>query len=110
MTGGHDKFYDRREASFDKLRTALLQGGAFERCLEQYPDLKFEELEDEISGLLETASQKDRMELNFKLGLLRSLRYSVAGSRHCLVLGGVGGLRELYEGKRLVAPLKTLKS
>ncbi len=71
---------------------------------DQFADLKFEDLKTQLERRLLTATLEERTRLNFDLALFRDLRYAVAGSRHCLKLGVVNNIRELYEGQRLLEP------
>ena len=71
---------------------------------DQYPDLTFSALKAELAARAGQATLKDRTELNFDLALCRDLHYAVASPRHCLILGQVNNLRELYEVYRLMLP------
>ena len=92
----------RRQEGIERLLDWVRGGAALQSLIEQYPDLTFEELEGEVGSLVHKATPTQRIDLHFKLALLRSLRYSVATSKHCLILGAVNGVRELYEGQRLL--------
>ena len=101
---------DRRQEGIDRLLDWVRGGASLQSLVEQYPDLKFDAVEAEVKSLIKKATATQRLDLHFKLALLRSLRYSVATSKHCLILGAVNGVRELYEGQRLLDQTKVSKT
>ncbi len=69
-----------------------------------HDDLEVSDLKTDLDKRLASADLVNRTHLNFDLALYRSLRYASASSKHCLVLGAVNNLRELYEGYRITHP------
>ena len=104
---GQDKLKPAdRESGIAALMDYIKGGSDYGSIFEAYPDLTFDDLEREILAAIPKATVSEREQLHFNLALCRSLRYAVASSRHCLILGAVNGIRELYEGNRLTRPLQ----
>ncbi len=107
MTGHHYLSPSKRDAAIKRLLDHVRGGGDAGEVFDDYPGLDFGELEASVAGKIRSAGPAERHSLHFDLALLRSLRYSVASSKHCLVLGAVNGIRMLYEGVRLVTQSDT---
>lgn len=104
---GHDKIKpDDRQEGIDRLKDYLKGGADYGSIMEKQSDIECSDLKDETEGMLDGASPAKRPELHFQLALYRSLRYSVASAKHCLVHGAVGGIHELAQGQRLMAQQK----
>jgi hypothetical protein len=100
---GHQSINPKeRQEGIDRLLDHLRSGAPLGSIIELYASLDFEEVKAAAEKLISTVKPATRAELHFTLALLRGLRYSVASSKHCLRLGAVNGVRELYEGQRLV--------
>lgn len=94
---------DRKEAIDTLLDT--LQGTPDQKSVyDDYSDLQLTDMKSELTSKLGSATLKDRDQLHFDLALYRSLRYAAVGSKHCLVLGAINNIRELYEGQVLRHP------
>jgi DNA-binding transcriptional MerR regulator len=102
MTGHHSTDSDIRQEGIDRLLDHIRAGTPLGNIIELYEDLSFAEVEARAAQLVAERLPEERQELHFQLALLRSLRYSVASSKHCLRLGAINGVRELYEGQRLL--------
>ncbi len=99
----HDKIKpDERQEGIDRVRDYLKGGAEYGSIIEQQSNLEFSDLKQEAEAMLASPSPAKRPELHFKLALYRSLKYSVAGSKHCLIHGAVGGIHELAQGQRLM--------
>lgn len=105
MTGHQYLSPADRQKGIDNILDHLRGGRPLASIIEDYPSLDFAQLEGEVKGLIKSATPDQRQTLHFRLALLRSLRYSVASAKHCAVLGAVNGVRELYEGQRLLQQL-----
>lgn len=104
MSNGADKYSpDDRATAIDAVVDAIQGTVDVSSPYDAYSSLELPELKEELKGLL-GQDLTVRTELQFKLALYRSLRYAAASSKHCLVLGAVNNIRELYEGIRLLYP------
>lgn len=102
MTGHDSTDQAVRQAGIDRLLDHIRGGVPLQSLYEAYADLSFAEVEAACQELVRTVTPINRHQLHFQLALLRSLRYAVASSKHCLRLGAINGVRELYEGQRLL--------
>ena len=93
-----------REAAYSDTLDRIQGADDLVSVYDQYADLQLSDLKKKLETRLGQATVGSRSALNFDLALYRSLRYAVASSRHCLVLGEVNNIRELYEGYRLRYP------
>lgn len=104
MSNGADKYQpDDRATAIDEVMDVIQGTTDTTSVYDAYSSLSLPELKSEIESMLQ-GDLTQRTELHFKLALYRSLRYAVASSKHCLVLGAVNNVRELYEGIRLMYP------
>lgn len=102
---GVDKFEAKeRDAGLASVLDYIKGASEYGSLYDDLGDLQASELKASLEKQISTATPAQRAKLNFDLALLRSLQYAVASSRHCLVLGVVNGVRELYEGSRLTGP------
>jgi len=104
MNHSHKFEPDKRKSAMDLVLDYILGTEDTVSVYDQFPDLTFESLKQELASRAASATLKERTQLNFDLALCRDLHYGVATSRHCLILGQVNNLRELYEVYRLMLP------
>jgi hypothetical protein len=104
---GHDKTKpDERETAITRQKDALKGSVDQGSIVEQYSDLTFSDLKAKAEEGVTGGTTADRPLVHFNLALYRSLRYSTAGGVYCMARGAVSGCRDLYEGQRLLHPLK----
>jgi hypothetical protein len=105
MSNESDKYKpDERSDAQSRLQDVIQGTEDLKSIYDPYSDLTLPELKSELEELQGGGTIAQRTEYNFKLALYRSLRYASASSKHCLVLGAVNNMRELYEGQRLLYP------
>lgn len=105
MSNGADNYKsgDRKDAISTVLDT--IQGTPdLTSVYDQFSDLQQTEMKADLTSRIEKEKLEDRHQLHFDLALYRGLRYAAASSKHCLVLGMVNNVRELYEGQRMRYP------
>lgn len=105
MSNGAEKYTPReRNTAFQKQLLSIRGVEDTESVYDAYDDLELTDFKADLEKRLESATLNQRTKLHFDLALYRSLRYAACSSKHCLVLGAVNNLRELYEGSRLLYP------
>jgi NH3-dependent NAD+ synthetase len=105
MSNGAESYTaDERKFSYNAVLDHIKGTVDTQSAYDAYDDLELTSMRTQLDERLQKATLEDRTELNFKLALYRSLRYASASSKHCLVLGTVNNLRELYEGLRITRP------
>ena len=95
---------DERKIAISDVRDYILGAPDVKSVYDQFENISLTDLKALLEPRIKSALLEDRSALHYDLALYRSLRYAVAGGRHCLVLGQVNNLRELYEGYRLRYP------
>lgn len=104
MNGAHTFKTADRESSYADLLDQIQGADDTASIYDDFTDLTLPELKESLTKRLSSPKLKDRDALYFDLALYRSLRYAAASSRHCMVLGKVNNIREIYEGYRLRYP------
>lgn len=105
MNGAQNYEPDKRIAAIARLLDYINGASDNDSFYDTASSMKFTAEEAVLLAELKKATRRDLHKLHFDLALYRSARYAVAGSYYTQVLGQVNGIRELYEGVRLLNPL-----
>jgi hypothetical protein len=102
---GHQQFDNETRARALIACDTFIQGTEPESSvIEEFEDVDFSDLEEELRGELEGLRKAGRLGAHLKLALLRDLRHAVAGSVTVHAHGILQERRQLYEGARQMTP------
>lgn len=105
MNGAQHFEPEKRTAAIASLLDYIRGASSPDSLYDSVSGLQFTAEQEALLSDLQKATRKDLHKIHFELALYRSARYAVASSYHTQVLGHVNGIRELYEGVRLINPL-----